>query len=197
MDHPRSRGVYNVSVWIDGGTWGSSPLARGLPRTCASWSLCRGIIPARAGFTPINVGGCGASWDHPRSRGVYLAASLRCFACVGSSPLARGLQSPKFTRTNISGIIPARAGFTSRRVGNTSQRADHPRSRGVYISSGRPSHLNLGSSPLARGLRIQDTETVSPSRIIPARAGFTDKTPGEEGAAEDHPRSRGVYSSPV
>ena len=70
-------------------------------------------------------------------------------------------------------IIPARAGFTTRRTCTGPGMPDHPRSRGVYIQYNR---------------------TFMTHRIIPARAGFTymdDKVTDE---IADHPRSRGVYS---
>ncbi|ERH20867.1 hypothetical protein HMPREF1979_03277 [Actinomyces johnsonii F0542] len=50
-----------------------------------------------------------------------------------------------------------------------------------------------GSSPLARGLLTWTLDEVERSRIIPARAGFTDVDAGRGGALPDHPRSRGVY----
>ena len=72
-DHPRSRGVYVMSVANETPGVGSSPLARGLPRHDAPLREIWGIIPARAGFTAR----CGTtrptSMDHPRSRGVYPA----------------------------------------------------------------------------------------------------------------------------
>ena len=50
-DHPRSRGVYaNVSDPY-GGSYGSSPLARGLLEAANAALLAERIIPARAGFT--------------------------------------------------------------------------------------------------------------------------------------------------
>ena len=70
-DHPRSRGVYSSQAVSAATTWGSSPLARGLPPGLAVGVERVGIIPARAGFTvtedirPVLAG------DHPRSRGVY------------------------------------------------------------------------------------------------------------------------------
>ena len=51
----------------------------------------------------------------------------------------------------------------------------------------------IGSSPLARGLRIEDHKTASPCRIIPARAGFTFMRFSVVSGRWDHPRSRGVY----
>ena len=70
---------------------------------------------------------------------------------------------------------------------------DHPRSRGVYVTTPNPPLVALGSSPLARGLR---GVRVSPGRhrwIIPARAGFTRRCVSWWPPAWDHPRSRGVY----
>ena len=52
-------------------------------------------------------------------------------------------------------------------------RADHPRSRGVYSIRVIRITEHMGSSPLARGLRVL-AETGAPvGGIIPARAGFT------------------------
>ena len=70
---------------------------------------------------------------------------------------------------------------------------DHPRSRGVYISVVTDPNALTGSSPLARGLRNPDTKRDEPTRIIPARAGFTYAHAPEVAAVADHPRSRGVY----
>ena len=51
-DHPRSRGVYTSILVAVRCVWGSSPLARGLPRPRLHGRHRHGIIPARAGFTP-------------------------------------------------------------------------------------------------------------------------------------------------
>ena len=50
-DHPRSRGVYKCGMGPNIFCRGSSPLARGLRITGASFTRIRRIIPARAGFT--------------------------------------------------------------------------------------------------------------------------------------------------
>ena len=55
------------------------------------------------------------------------------------------------------------------------------------------SALMLGSSPLARGLPLRITTIRPPTRIIPARAGFTSPHHHHQTSNEDHPRSRGVY----
>ena len=172
-DHPRSRGVY--SDYVDGTSidGGSSPLARGLhPRLLVRPSGHR-IIPARAGFTSRFRGGSIGGRDHPRSRGVYPGLADDVLGDGGSSPLARGLhRSDSRLRLGL-GIIPARAGFTYRTCSVASSCRDHPRSRGVYRLIRLSKTLRMGSSPLARGLRVTMVSWKIIGRIIPARAGFT------------------------
>ena len=93
----------------------------------------------------------------------------------------------------MTGIIPARAGFTRRCAGISPPARDHPRSRGVYLCCTAAGAFNLGSSPLARGLREEYEEGGFVGRIIPARAGFTSPWTRVRRPSGDHPRSRGVY----
>ena len=131
-DHPRSRGVYVRACVDDGQPGGSSPLARGLPgRSRPRW-CGPGIIPARAGFTTARLTSIPLSSDHPRSRGVYFGGVGKAIKEAGSSPLARGLRCLRHAGEDHVGIIPARAGFTTR-----------------CFLTGVP---RSGSSPLARGL---------------------------------------------
>ena len=111
--------------------------------------------------------------DHPRSRGVYMSATVRRMRGVGSSPLARGLPGRGVEPPGIHGIIPARAGFTARTAPTRWPRADHPRSRGVYA---------------------EEICILCGGWIIPARAGFTRLEAESTDAHPDHPRSRGVYT---
>ena len=74
---------------------------------------------------------------------------------------------------SLSGIIPARAGFTYDEVA--------------------PVGAGVGSSPLARGLPLGLGAAPARGRIIPARAGFTANTLITRSRTKDHPRSRGVY----
>ena len=131
-DHPRSRGVYVLSSAVEAITDGSSPLARGLPPKGPQTGSHGRIIPARAGFTlrPALVRPDGR--DHPRSRGVYSAASATPWPTPGSSPLARGLRHTYLIFWPGEGIIPARAGFTGAGPADHRTTEDHPRSRGVY-----------------------------------------------------------------
>ena len=154
---------------------GSSPLARGLlPLGPISMSQ-QGIIPARAGFTPIDRPMPASLWDHPRSRGVYPRV-------VGLDPMGRW-------------IIPARAGFTRAAPYWCRTLPDHPRSRGVYTAAPQDNDGAGGSSPLARGLPGAEHRPAGGGRIIPARAGFTPRSAPTAEGGRDHPRSRGVYAA--
>ena len=132
-DHPRSRGVYSGADRVPPGVVGSSPLARGLLILDGKPRVDVGIIPARAGFTPLQ--------------------SQRKLTIPGSSPLARGLRAWVGGGSVWEGIIPARAGFTPEADAPRRGPGDHPRSRGVYQSEVLMLASAPGSSPLARGLQ--------------------------------------------
>ena len=173
-DHPRSRGVYEAAELGGARIWGSSPLARGLPRVPWAFWVEKRIIPARAGFTE-NIGlRPGSAPDHPRSRGVYKEVGGVSTHVLGSSPLARGLRHARPPGLGGCRIIPARAGFT----------------RQQYLVN----KVLVGSSPLARGLLSFGFSGRTMCRIIPARAGFTATSGCTTTRAPDHPRSRGVYA---
>ena len=91
------------------------------------------------------------------------------------------------------GIIPARAGFTGEPGRPPPASRDHPRSRGVYTRFWDDSRIEVGSSPLARGLRAPSDDARQGLGIIPARAGFTVRVCVRSPMWTDHPRSRGVY----
>ena len=173
-DHPRSREVYENPLPWPHSPNGSSPLARGLRR------------PSYRSST--------GNPDHPRSRGVYHRPLPAKRVRVGSSPLARGLRVGAVRRQCGDGIIPARAGFTLQARLEGRHERDHPRSRGVYAHVNLGGLVKVGSSPLARGLRLRVVDGGEDGRIIPARAGFTRTRTDAEPTAWDHPRSRGVYA---
>ena len=174
MNHPRSRGVYRNCGAPFVPKIGSSPLARGLRLSWGQRVAALGIIPARAGFTLSHAAASSGSRDYPRSRGVYHDVVFTVDGKTGSSPLARGLLQAVDKVAYLRRIIPARAGFTAPTAVPSSGPWDHPRSRGVYAAPSESSSNGLGSSPLARGLRLVWLSLTGVSRIIPARAGFTD-----------------------
>ena len=92
-----------------------------------------------------------------------------------------------------TGRSPTRAGFTTPSTGRPWPLADHPRSRGVHLVMLSRSISSAGSSPLARGLLRHHRAGQDRLRIIPARAGFTQRWRSSSPGPWDHPRSRGVY----
>ena len=110
---PRMRGVYIRNPIASFTYMGSSPLARGLLNRTLDIGQVMGIIPARAGFTDQRRRATVGRGDHPRSRGVYRAPAPGLGRLTGSSPLARGLPVAVFSSGLSTGIIPARAGFTT------------------------------------------------------------------------------------
>ena len=196
---------------------GSSPLARGTPRSLFLLLVVIRLIPARAGNTPdafLTVTRCAA---HPRSRGEHTCVGCGSRRGCGSSPLARGTLLYDPVQERERRLIPARAGNTTRPVTITSVTSAHPRSRGEhglgvfggahYFISAHPrsrgEHVKApkafvkitGSSPLARGTLLCGVRRHASARLIPARAGNTLRQPCTTCAYPAHPRSRGEHTN--
>ena len=134
---------------------------------------------------------CGT--DHPRSRGEYYGPLGSVRQRNGSSPLSRGIRGLRGSDGRVPRIIPALAGNTLGRRGDSGRRTDHPRSRGEYASSIISGSRPCGSSPLSRGIPRSVLVALETSGIIPALAGNTMPRPGSSSPVPDHPRSRGEY----
>ena len=110
----------------------------------------------------------------------------------GSSPLVRGQQSNGLGKTVNERIIPARAGPTITDTDTASAATDHPRSCGANAIGSVILIRTRGSSPLVRGqherINVHDIRV----RIIPARAGPTERCRAMPGDWTDHPRSCGA-----
>ena len=111
--HPRSRGEHVAGAFGDGPWVGSSPLARGTPRSGLSPPGLSRLIPARAGNTHMREDGDAFLTAHPRSRGEHRSLSPFERRQAGSSPLARGTPPAWFAGALCCRLIPARAGNTS------------------------------------------------------------------------------------
>ena len=171
--HPRSRGDH---LWVPPSIFrvaGSSPLARGPPKSMWVQRWWQGLIPARAGTT---------LWGH-------LLVRRGC----GSSPLARGPLISDAINIITGRLIPARAGTTPRSMMSGWPTGAHPRSRGDHILELFGLACGWGSSPLARGPpRLQSLGHVR-GGLIPARAGTTPMRPKTHRKIGAHPRSRGDH----
>jgi len=196
--HPRSRGEYARTGPDAWSVRGSSPLARGILRHVQESGGLSRFIPARAGNTPCRLNKRFLAAVHPRSRGEYITPDTRSLEQVGSSPLARGIHEIHGHADLQARFIPARAGNTRVAPCRSSPTAVHPRSRGEYETAISAIPQEVGSSPLARGIRPGSGASPHVCRFIPARAGNTSITPTDCELVPVHPRSRGEYplSSP-
>ena len=172
---------------------GSSPLSRGI-RVCDMDRIASvRIIPALAGNTHPGRFIPEHPRDHPRSRGEYPECLANINVGAGSSPLSRGIRLLRPLRVLRAGIIPALAGNTMARPGNSSPVPDHPRSRGEYSRGDGAYSIVFGSSPLSRGILHVEDQRVHCQGIIPALAGNTLPRLPRIRWSPDHPRSRGEY----
>ena len=153
----------------------------------------RRFIPARAGNTKQHRSPGGHSPVHPRSRGEHVIGVQARTIMGGSSPLARGTRGWRRRGERPARFIPARAGNT-RGCGTAARcAAVHPRSRGEHNLRMAPVYTVHGSSPLARGTRLDRGRDLVWPRFIPARAGNTPRMVASTAARPVHPRSRGEH----
>ncbi len=94
-----------------------------------------------------------------------------------------------------TGIIPACAGSTSPTCQARSSDGDHPRMRGEHFPFWNLDHIDVGSSPHARGAQLLDLECAEVGGIIPACAGSTAVASAGVLWPRDHPRMRGEHNT--
>ncbi len=172
---------------------GSSPLARGTPGVAVLMSNAVRLIPARAGNTKRSPNPATCRSAHPRSRGEHVSVTVWKPRASGSSPLARGTLISTVVTGFGTRLIPARAGNTSATHTVSDKIAAHPRSRGEHWRFFSGTNSPHGSSPLARGTRLDPLVRDGGRRLIPARAGNTNVLHYARIRAPAHPRSRGEH----
>ena len=152
---------------------GSSPHARGAHEAAQAAVSVPGIIPACAGSTQTSRRGRTRRKDHPRMRGEHSLRYAPHVVTTGSSPHARGARQGIQDFVGSARIIPACAGSTTRTRPCTSELRDHPRMRGEHQRPSARRCRARGSSPHARGARVERHEVPEEVGIIPACAGST------------------------
>ena len=153
--HPRMRGERDIFKKPVGEFDGSSPHARGTRRLSVRRQMQPRFIPACAGnasngdscFLPPTV--------HPRMRGERHCGGQCHAGHNGSSPHARGTPFHIAAHNLSLRFIPACAGNACCGCKQDSVNAVHPRMRGERGAKLTTQTRNVGSSPHARGTRIQ------------------------------------------
>ena len=112
---------------------------------------------------------------------------------LGSPPLARGVHWLYISVSSGARITPACAGSTPPTPKYASINWDHPRLRGEYYRFPYQKVTDLGSPPLARGVRYGNYIRKFTPRITPACAGSTVYYGKFKLYTKDHPRLRGEY----
>ena len=110
---------------------------------------------------------------------------------MGSSPLTRGKPRRASPTASCTGLIPAHAGKTCRRLRSSPHGRAHPRSRGENASVSHRYCVARGSSPLTRGKHAVLVRSWRRTGLIPAHAGKTEEFNQALLQLGAHPRSRG------
>ena len=150
-DHPRACGANPAGRTPCRAPAGSSPRMRGKLLNRCREGLRSRIIPAHAGQTPYTWAGSVADADHPRACGANQYRDTRGLLSYGSSPRMRGKHLAKNLLPFPARIIPAHAGQTRRRAGQSCLQPDHPRACGANHHCDLPPADTSGSSPRMRG----------------------------------------------
>ena len=200
-DHPRACGANMAELNERVCERGSSPRVRGQRFDQQRHGPIGRIIPARAGPTR-SPQGRPCSWaDHPRACGANRTGPHDHFTLLGSSPRVRGQRRQAIHASRRRRIIPARAGPTSHPPSTCRCRTDHPRACGANLLEDLGGGGLRGSSPRVRGQRNVRMCVWTTVRIIPARAGPTERTLRRPQYDADHPRACGantlLASAPV
>ena len=190
--HPRAGGA--VVLWCpsDSSLPGSSPRGRGGLMRAGTLTASKGLIPARAGRSSWTARPSCASRAHPRAGGAVRRTCAPTSSPAGSSPRGRGGQQRTSGRVLRAGLIPARAGRSSRSGAPPRRARAHPRAGGAVSCVLPQADSHEGSSPRGRGGHSSAGRQVQGSGLIPARAGRSAAARSAGTTRRAHPRAGGA-----
>ena len=152
--HPRACGENLAHIPELSFPAGSSPRMRGKHTVSAGRSRRRGLIPAHAGKTREPGKARSQARAHPRACGENVSTVTKRWPRKGSSPRMRGKRLSPAIRDLAPGLIPAHAGKTHPKWGQTIRWWAHPRACGENIRHVTRKATLTGSSPRMRGKLI-------------------------------------------
>ena len=189
--HPRACGENVLAASSASSTPGSSPRVRGKRPDPLAHAVDEGLIPARAGKTGTGSSSTARPRAHPRACGENFRRVVNAVRNRGSSPRVRGKPVNEFHQLRVSGLIPARAGKTTRGAPPPASCAAHPRACGENAAFADEIPAALGSSPRVRGKPVRMGRPEVSVRLIPARAGKTPRCSSASRGSAAHPRACG------
>ena len=149
--HPRTGGENEADPYSDETLSGSSPHGRGKRDRPTPGAEELRLIPARAGKTESVNNPNSRMWAHPRTGGENAERRRGGELLGGSSPHGRGKPRRHDARSAPFGLIPARAGKTTRRRRRCRPGPAHPRTGGENPMRFGKTDIITGSSPHGRG----------------------------------------------
>ena len=150
-DHPRGCGE-NVSAMLSKSiTLGSPPRMRGKRFALLVVYARKGITPADAGKTTLDIIGRMLYKDHPRGCGENPQIQPTCVILPGSPPRMRGKHNATHQSIADNRITPADAGKTQGRNVIPGINRDHPRGCGENADTSPSAGMTVGSPPRMRG----------------------------------------------
>ncbi len=192
--------------------WGPSPRVRGAASDDPAPQGVEGSIPADAGSSVVSVVAVHQTWVHPRGRREQSIAAIEKTLSRGTSPHARGVDSPAGLRDLTRGAIPARTGNRWSGLVRAGQSRDHPHTSRGAAHEAHVYEVQVGAIPARAGSRTRTSPPSAPCRdhppdgrgaiepgpgvvhgrgSIPARAGSRLLPAPPPWASRDHPRGHG------
>ena len=113
-----------------------------------------GSSPPVRGALMDTMPGAEAWLAHPRPCGEHAHHDSRNVPHRGSSPPVRGAPECSSVFGEVAGLIPARAGSTTKSDAPASARWAHPRPCGEHSDAPKNASRNRGSSPPVRGAHL-------------------------------------------
>ena len=217
---PACAGSTATDSWDDRQWQGSSPHARGAPKTLSNVKRVARIIPACAGSTqasPVpSLSARGSSphargarnvksassisaWDHPRMRGEHPLATLYNGHVLGIIPACAGsTRNMKPCESVARGSSPHARGAQRSVTFMLAPRRDHPRMRGEHHCNGCGHEFGHGIIPACAGsTQMNGLAGRHVMGSSPHARGARPTTAKSARSWRDHPRMRGEHCTGI